>query len=249
MDQKNDLLRSPREDETNVHLSRVSSSYNPCYSYRLPHGETKQYEQQFADMYFARLAQLRKPVVDLATVEWADFEIAGEQAQKVERVLDVRQGQLCWVVGTIFMDMPLKPNILEDISKEHWIAGPPPRQSYYSDDGETQVMLEDESGRLRLSGQMLQSTLLVTGVIVGVLGTENADGDFDVLNIMVPDLPEQPERWEREQAEDEDDRMEVDRQTTTGKKIAFVSGLDISGTSADTLNLSHWSQSIRRCSG
>ena len=238
MDQKNDLLHSRRGNESNETLSRISSSYNPCYSYRLPHGETKQYEQQFADMYFARLAQLRKPVVDMATVEWADFEIAGEQAQKVERVLDVRQGQLCWVVGTIFMDMPLKPNILEDISKEHWIAGPPPRQSYFSVDNDTQVMLEDESGRLRLSGQMLQSTLLVTGVIVGVLGTENADGDFDVLNIMVPDLPEQPERWERERAENEDHRMEVDRQATTGKKIAFVSGLEISGTSADTLNLS-----------
>ena len=46
------------------------------------------------------------------------YQIAGEQAQRVERVLDVRQGQLCWVVGTIYMDMPLKPNILEDISKD-----------------------------------------------------------------------------------------------------------------------------------
>ena len=33
-------------------------------------------------------------------------------------MLDVRQGELCWVVGTVFMDMPLKPNILEDIAKE-----------------------------------------------------------------------------------------------------------------------------------
>ncbi len=45
-------------------------------------------------------------------------QIAGEIAKRVERVLDVRQGQLCWVVGTVYMDMPLKPNILEDISKD-----------------------------------------------------------------------------------------------------------------------------------
>ena len=45
-------------------------------------------------------------------------QIAGEKARRVERVLDVRQGELCWVVGTIYMDMPLKPNILEDISKD-----------------------------------------------------------------------------------------------------------------------------------
>lgn len=37
---------------------------------------------------------------------------------RVERVLDVRQGELVWVVGTIYMEMPLKPNILDDISKD-----------------------------------------------------------------------------------------------------------------------------------
>jgi hypothetical protein len=36
----------------------------------------------------------------------------------VDRVLDVRQGELCWVAGTIYMDMPLKPNILDDLTKE-----------------------------------------------------------------------------------------------------------------------------------
>lgn len=44
--------------------------------------------------------------------------MAGEVVHPVDRVLDVRQGELCWVVGTIYMDMPLKPNILEDISKD-----------------------------------------------------------------------------------------------------------------------------------
>ena len=38
--------------------------------------------------------------------------------RRVERVLDVRQGELCWVAGTVYMDMPLKPNILDDISKD-----------------------------------------------------------------------------------------------------------------------------------
>ena len=38
--------------------------------------------------------------------------------RRVDRVLDVRQGDLCWVAGTVYMDMPLKPNILDDISKD-----------------------------------------------------------------------------------------------------------------------------------
>jgi DNA polymerase delta subunit 2 len=45
-------------------------------------------------------------------------KLGGEKAQFVERVLDVRQGELCWVVGTVYMDLSLKPNVLADISKE-----------------------------------------------------------------------------------------------------------------------------------
>lgn len=45
-------------------------------------------------------------------------QIAGEKARKVDRVLDVRQGALCWVTGTVYMDLPLKPNILDDVAKD-----------------------------------------------------------------------------------------------------------------------------------
>jgi DNA polymerase delta subunit 2 len=233
-----ELLTKPTKDDSFAHLNRAPSSYNPLYSYWLPHGENKNYMQQFGDMYFLRLAKLKPVVEAIANDEWDDFEIAGERAQRVERVLDVRQGQLCWVAGTVYMDMPLKPNILEDISKEHWIAGPPPRQSYYSNELPTQVMLEDESGRLRLTGAMLKNNLLVTGVIIAVLGTENANGDFEVLDVQIPNLPRQPQRWERDGAKSAvEGKMEVDRKNSDTKKIAFVSGLDISGTKADTLRL------------
>lgn len=36
----------------------------------------------------------------------------------VARVLDVVKSQLCWVIGTVYMDMPLKPNVLEDIGRD-----------------------------------------------------------------------------------------------------------------------------------
>ncbi|KKY29054.1 putative dna polymerase delta subunit [Phaeomoniella chlamydospora] len=136
--------------------------------------------------------------------------------------------------------MPLKPNILEDISKDHFISGPPPRHSYFSTDpNQTQTMLEDESGRLRLTGALLKSALLVTGVIVAVLGTENANGDFEVLETHVPDLPRQPQRWERDDSDAaQAGEMDIDHKDEPGKKIAIVSGLGISGNTADNLNLS-----------
>lgn len=56
---------------------------------------------------------------DRTILDNADLaQLGGEKASFVERVLDVRQGQLCWVVGTVYMDMALKPNVLDDISKE-----------------------------------------------------------------------------------------------------------------------------------
>lgn len=232
------LLRPLQQSDKFEERTRAPSAYNPLYSYRLERGETRQYQQQFADIYFLRLAKLKPVIEKIAQAEWDDFEIAGEKANRVPRVLDVRQGQLCWVVGTIYMDLPLKPNILEDISKEHWVAGPPPRPSYLNADGEAQIMLEDESGRLRLAGAMLTDKLLVTGVIVAVLGTENANGDFEVLDMHIADLPPQPKRWERDDEEAEaEGEMAVDRPGRTGQKIALISGLDISGSTANTLSL------------
>ena len=92
-------------------------------------------------------------------------------------------------------------------------------------------MMEDESGRLRLTGNFLRSTQLATGAIVAALGTEDANGDFEVIDIKLPDLAPQPRRWEGKAPEN-------GAETGNGNgKIAFVSGLGITGTSSDTLAL------------
>lgn len=109
-------------------------------------------------------------------------------------------------------------------------------------------MLEDESGRLRLIGTPLSSEMLVTGCIIAVMGTENANGDFEVVDIKVPDLPPQPVRWTESSPSDSTDDIDKGRKTKrvklddededmdkplvgSGSKIAIISGLGISGTS------------------
>ncbi|KAF7586810.1 hypothetical protein BBP40_008328, partial [Aspergillus hancockii] len=225
---ENQFLRPP-SDEEYTPVYRAPSTYNPLHTFQLPSGQDRHYQQQYGDMYFLRLAKLKPAVEEIAVEAWDGFSIAGEHARRVERVLDVRQGELCWVAGTIYMDMPMKPNILDDLTKE---ATPPPRPTYLDPAHPelTQIMLEDESGRLRLVGSMLRSTQLATGAIVAVLGTENANGDFEVIDIKVPDLPRQPRRWER-------DGTQVSQKGTGKGKIAFVSGLGITGSSGDTLSL------------
>lgn len=96
-------------------------------------------------------------------------------------------------------------------------------------------MLEDESGRIRLTGAFLSSTHLATGAIVAALGTENSNGDFEVIDIKVPDLPRQPQRWERDGADSKQDGKQSEAKEHG--KIAFVSGLGITGASGDTLAL------------
>ncbi|KAL3428292.1 DNA polymerase alpha/epsilon subunit B [Phlyctema vagabunda] len=232
------LLHAP-SDQNYTSAERQPSAYKSYNTFVLD--KEKHYQQQYGDMYFLRLAKLKPAVESIATEAWDGFQMAGETVRRVERVLDVRQGELCWVAGTIYMEMPLKPNILDDISKDHWISAPPPRQKYLSPEGQDLMMLEDESGRLRLIGAPLSSEMLVTGCIIAVMGTENANGDFEVVDIKVPDLAPQPKRWHTSEvsqpkeatgsnSDDEDEDM--DKPVSNSKKIAIVSGLGFSGTDA-----------------
>jgi DNA polymerase delta subunit 2 len=134
----------------------------------------------------------------------------------VPRVLDVIKGKPCFVVGTVYMDMPLKPNVLEDIGRDvsssviyprlsaetslkHSLPAPPPPEKIHSQDD--QVMLEDESGRIKLVGEMLNDVQLVTGVIVGVLGVDTINGEFEVVDLCFAGMAPQA---------DQDDEMDIE---------------------------------------
>lgn len=78
-------------------------------------------------------------------------------------------------------------------------------------------MIEDESGRLRLVGAKIQQQDLVTGCIIGVMGTETASGEFEVIDMILPELPPQVER----------PLPKVPSKTKN--YIALLSGLNITG--------------------
>ena len=120
-------------------------------------------------MYFLRHTALRSSTDTAGHIAWDNFSLGGETAQKVDRVLDVRQGEFCWVTGTVYVDMPMKPNIMDDISRDHWAAAVPHREKLVDEEGRDVAMLEDESGRLRLMGSGLRREMVVTGTVVCVL--------------------------------------------------------------------------------
>ncbi|KAL9120369.1 MAG: hypothetical protein Q9187_003071, partial [Circinaria calcarea] len=76
------------------------------------------------------------------------------------------------------------------------------------------------------------------------MGTENSNGDFEIVDLRVPDLPRQPQRWERDDStavlmsgKNGKRKHESGQERASGGKVAIVSGLGISGDEADSLSL------------
>ncbi|TIA83654.1 hypothetical protein E3P98_00654 [Wallemia ichthyophaga] len=163
-------------------LDQLSSAFNVKHT-------TQSYQAQFASLYYLRLAKLKKLTQNRSINKWNEIPGQSQKPKFHSRVLDVEQNKLSYLVGTIYMDMKLKPNVLDDLARNHWVAAPQPTEKMYSDNDE--LCLEDESGRIKLVGPIIARTQLVTGIIIGVLGIEKDPGEFTVLDVCYPGIPPQ----------------------------------------------------------
>ncbi|KAK2460559.1 hypothetical protein APHAL10511_007029 [Amanita phalloides] len=207
----NALLPSPRTPSAVLPLP----SALPSFIIGL---KERSYRHQYANIYFIRLHCLREFVERRALNLWKGLD---GNPIAVPRVLEVTKGRLCYIIGTVYMDMPLKPNVLEDVARDQALPAPPPLPQYFSDCDS--VMLEDESGRIKLVGERLKGAQVVTGIIMGALGMETPNGEFEVVDYCFAEIPSQiPE-------ETDDMDIDVDEQDW----IAVVSGLDIGSDTTD----------------
>lgn len=143
---------------------------------------------QYANVYFARLAKLRPVVVERMKAEWglSDEQIGG----MLSKTLDVPEETDCIVLGTVYADMKAKPNVLEEYTRDPLAPiAPPP--SKYCGPGD-KLIIEDETGRLVLSGALLAGQRLVTGVVLAVRGRLDSSSSFAVEAICVPGFAPQP---------------------------------------------------------
>ncbi|KAF9045920.1 hypothetical protein BDZ89DRAFT_1089502 [Hymenopellis radicata] len=199
-----------------MYVSGIPSvTINETPSFRINKAE-KSYHHQYSNIYYHRLKGIRASVEEQARQRWRDVD---GSPVLVPRVLEIVKNKLCWIVGTVYLDMPLKPNVLVDIARDHSIPPPPPPTKFCSP--EDTIMLEDESGRLKLVGERIKAARLVTGVVMGVLGMETMSGDFEVVDIF-------------DRGEDAMDVDENNVEDLTDEWIAVVSGLSVgSSTSPD----------------
>ncbi|KAG5438627.1 hypothetical protein PCANB_002733 [Pneumocystis canis] len=152
-------------------------------------GKKRTYQQQYANIYFLRLVHIRPKIVHKAQEQWGDITIKEWKVKRASRLLDIIHGEICWVVGTVYIDSPLKPNILKDIKKNY--SEIIPANEKYIHSMNYHVILEDEYGRIRLIGPKVLQEFLVTGCVIGVLGFEVEHGSFEVIDICLPELPPQ----------------------------------------------------------
>ncbi|KZS99300.1 hypothetical protein SISNIDRAFT_472204 [Sistotremastrum niveocremeum HHB9708] len=185
-----------------------------CRTFAL--GEThRSYKQQYSKIYFHRLLNLRQFVEESAARRWQS--VKGGPTM-VPRVLEVEKSNMCWIVGTVFLDMPMKPDVLEEIARDQSLPALPRPDKIFSPADAT--VLEDESGRIKLVGKILQKLNLVSGIIMAALGMETDGGEFEVFDACVAGYAPQEH--------DAPSKMQVD---SDGEEwIGLISGLDIGET-------------------
>jgi DNA polymerase delta subunit 2 len=150
---------------------------------------TTSFDHQFANLYFARLAELRPRAEAAACAKWGESVL--EQRVKT---LDAEPDSEALIVGTVYNEMKNKPNIMDeftrDVLEERPAADESDATKYCGDDDV--LLLEDDSGRLALRmPEGLSSRVLITGVVVAVRGKLNETGELLVEDICLPGLPPQ----------------------------------------------------------
>ncbi|KAL9240167.1 hypothetical protein vseg_014416 [Gypsophila vaccaria] len=190
-------------------LNRKHSSYlNSDEGYMVQNEVYK--GQQYSQIYFARLHLLRTLLHSLVPL-WKPHS-------PVCTILGLEGGKECVVVGTLYKHMKLKPCILDEYAKQR-SATPlvKPHNFMHPDD---HLVLEDESGRVRLEGTALVPSVYVTGVVVALLGKETDAGTFLVQECLEAGLPPQ---------------IEKPLKLGDDKYVVLISGLSIGNSSSNPL--------------
>ncbi|CAH9063078.1 unnamed protein product [Cuscuta europaea] len=166
--------------------------------------------QQYSQIYFARLHLMRTLLYSLLP-NWKPH-------LPVCNVLGLEEGKECIMVGTLYKHMKLKPCVLDEYSKGRNSAQILQSQTFMHPDDS--LVLEDESGRVKLSGSLLVPSTYVTGLVVAIHGKETTAGDFLVEDVLEAGLAEQVER-----------PFQLDED----KYVVFVSGLRVGSSTSNPL--------------
>ncbi|KAL4139690.1 hypothetical protein KRP22_003344 [Phytophthora ramorum] len=184
---------------------RRSVEYTPTYQRFVL--KQKSYAQQFSHIYVSRLQQLR----DVVAVQVQEH--TGGRVPVLSKVIDLKaDGRECVLIGTLLKVLEAKPDLFDALTSETGVT-PIEKIQRPLATKDDELLLEDESGRVQLVGDM-DVARFVTGVVLAVRGhvpQDGAGGQFHVEEVYLPSFPPQHPLPSRQESE----------------YVALVSGLNI----------------------
>ena len=160
--------------------------------------ENQLFEKQFASNYFVRLHALKNAAYESAKCQWSATPI-------LESITDYRKypiGTEIAIVGTVFKDMKLKPNVLDELQKysrvlDQYIVPPSVNGELTRSTADSDFMcLEDAESRMQITFESDSARQLLnrlcTGLIVAAKGSVTERGHFNLTDVCLPGTPPQP---------------------------------------------------------
>jgi len=99
---------APRAADVDDCLERANAQYMNKGSQFMRDG--RGYSCQYAQIYFQRLMMQKRVLRERAAVRWPGVPVVN--------ILELKGGEDCCVIGTIFKDMKLKPSIMNEYSSD-----------------------------------------------------------------------------------------------------------------------------------
>ncbi|XP_034940691.1 DNA polymerase delta subunit 2-like [Chelonus insularis] len=145
--------------------------------------KSKDFSKQFFHVYLSRLQKLRPILAEKASKKWNNVQIL--KLPELENF----ENQQCIVIGTLFKHQMWKPSILRDLNEETQDSTNIPEKRTCYDSEKDVAYLEDEILRIKIIGDKVNISEIVTGVVCAVLGKTTSDGSFEVEDWCFPGCP------------------------------------------------------------
>ena len=171
---------------------------------------------QYFQLYYQRLMLLLPRLKLAVEAKWPGALTA--------KVLDLKEGEECVIMGTLYKDMKLKPSILDEYGKDLTLGATIDAKKFTADDDA--LVLEDEGARVKLVGAAADPRQFVTGVVMACRGKVVQDGEFEVSETCFPaPAPQRP--FPVVEKDTTADAAAAASRPPPGEYVALVSGLRV----------------------
>ena len=194
----------------------------------------KSFTNQYAPLYAERLTSMRNDLKLAATEKWC----SNDPKIKIINLVDLVQHEKCVIIGTLYKEMKNKPNILRELADDEnntFVIQPiahclTTKYIDLIDANNDELILEDELQRILLiddsdeKTQEIKSTFIktkfCTGLVIALLGYENENSKFKVLDYCFKQTKFSPLT------------MLSEKTSTDDRYIVFISGIELGNNDA-----------------